>query len=399
MPFVSPKKSNELEYAISNRHFPLIVHGPSGTGKTRIIKELLCKHGMKCVEVDLSNTVVRRPLSRDIIVLATLYETADLKNIQYGANLIIESNLHYLNKMDGFRTIRLNRTGKQSAILNSNKSITKNSTGRCLGSVEQQELVDLYQFIGKIFYRKLSIKQLEMSGRMLYYTAEGKESRAAHASDRNNDGGCRIGVSVGTKAKIDKPEEDGGGSRDRSSRASNKAIGAADDEGASRRAAGKRAQISSADALRRRSVMESSDSEHRDAQPLRDRVSEYVIPSSSAGYKSAMSNENIPNESAHKIISPSRTARQSGGPVTRDKLEGVSVVCFDKNKILGYIYQNITDFLDISSLSPVLDCISQCDHNDSAIFTLIQSIRQLARPPGRRIAFCSIPSDIYRLIQ
>lgn len=150
----------ELLKAIEKRAFPIIVMGPNRAGKTHAIINALNYLGLKYKYVELSESKVNKPLGKECIIHVVLYKFQDLNNIKYDKNLIIETTLHGIDgKFNNCTTIKFNqKIFKEKAKLEHKKYKEK---------YEYQ--LDIFRFIGRIFYKKLKVQDLESDEHTIYY--------------------------------------------------------------------------------------------------------------------------------------------------------------------------------------------------------------------------------------
>lgn len=174
MPLVNPAKYRELERAVANGEFPIIVYGPSGVGKTHAIQSVLRRHGMQFLYVDISSVRTRRPLRRNTVILSHLYAVTDLDNLAYRDSVIIESNIHYLNKLDGYKLIKFSRMTERGVqdVRRSTARPHNNFSGNLFSlswDIRQEDYtLELYRFLGRIFHRKISVDEIGVDTNDLY---------------------------------------------------------------------------------------------------------------------------------------------------------------------------------------------------------------------------------------
>jgi len=92
-------KFEEIKKAILSKSYPIIVYGPSGTGKTSTILGVLKSLGLKYSYVDISTVIIERPVFKNLIRLCDLNSLKEMGNIKSKENLIIETHLHYGNNL------------------------------------------------------------------------------------------------------------------------------------------------------------------------------------------------------------------------------------------------------------------------------------------------------------
>lgn len=126
-----PKKDSQLQAAILRGIFPIILSGPSGSGKTTTLIRVLHRLNRHSKFVDIS-LGIRRSLNSNLILHTYIYSHADLLNIHHTHNLIIETTIQMPSSP---QTINFSPPSKS---------------------------LHFYRFIGRIFYRKLSISDLNI---------------------------------------------------------------------------------------------------------------------------------------------------------------------------------------------------------------------------------------------
>lgn len=346
MSLVSPAKYRELEGAIASGEFPIIVYGPSGSGKTHAIEEILKRRCKKGLYVDISSVETRKPLCKNTILLAHLYRVSDLDNVVYRDNIIIESNIHYLNKLEGYKLIKFNKmTGrKMQSIGEANGGMHFNGNLFSLSwNIRQEDYtLELYRFLGRIFYRKTSIGSIESDGDNLYVClGPGREEpRDAAAGETTVSGSSRVAGSM-------------------------------------------------------------SESGVRGPGPKEDRTKRpFLVESSEDGVQ-------MENSSMEEIDSMFLNIVSSGGalpePARMDSAGGTERgqghwVAFGKRKILGYLYENMVNFGELEDLRVFSECASLTDGNDANILTLIQCILERSRGTTKKNTFRSLDTNYHRFV-
>lgn len=150
-------KYNELVKAIKNNEFPIVVFGPTATGKTYAITNALKMLKIKYKYVELSETTINKPLRKEYVIHTVLNKIQDLDNIKYDKNVIIETSIHGVNE----------RLENSKLIKFSNKKVCDKKLFKYKKMDENN--VDIFRFLGRIFYKKLNIKDLENDNKMIYY--------------------------------------------------------------------------------------------------------------------------------------------------------------------------------------------------------------------------------------
>ncbi|ORD95903.1 hypothetical protein HERIO_2118 [Hepatospora eriocheir] len=133
---INRNKYRELKRCILNEKYPIILHGPSKTGKTTNIVQILNNNQVSFQFIDLQSIrFLNAPLKKviNVVMLNDLYE---FNKIKYDKNLIIESNIEHFEKREPYNIIKVNRD--------------KNDEDEILK-------INLFRFLGRIFYNKLNI--------------------------------------------------------------------------------------------------------------------------------------------------------------------------------------------------------------------------------------------------
>lgn len=158
---VAPKKYEALDEAIAHARFPILVHGPSGSGKTYAIRTALTKHGLIPRDYPASHGIPGRPLSNKVILLATVSSSHELSFFSE-ARAIIETTLDFVDA-PGFTTIHFTPpTAHQMASLGFS-GFTGNLFSVFFGISQSEERVSLFRFLGRIFYKRLSLRDIDVS--------------------------------------------------------------------------------------------------------------------------------------------------------------------------------------------------------------------------------------------
>ncbi|ELA41518.1 uncharacterized protein VICG_01382, partial [Vittaforma corneae ATCC 50505] len=153
-----------------------IVIGPNGTGKTHAIISALSYLGLKYKYVELSESKINKPLNKECIIHTVLYSFQSLDNIKYDKNLIIETTLHGIDgRFNSCTVVKFNqKVFKEKPILRHKKYKEK---------YEYQ--LDIFRFVGRIFYRKLKVKDLENDEQTIYYNClkANKDNAISHIAN------------------------------------------------------------------------------------------------------------------------------------------------------------------------------------------------------------------------
>lgn len=160
MVYIQPNKYNELSKAIKDKDYPIIVSGPTGSGKSTAILRILGHYNIEHKYAELSWQSISKPLNKNLVILTHLYNVKDLANIKYNKSLIIESNLANLNKIEGYKIIRFNRITGKMAEKHGIKEFNGNLFSLRFGFRQHNPQIDFYRFLGRIFYKKLKVADL-----------------------------------------------------------------------------------------------------------------------------------------------------------------------------------------------------------------------------------------------
>lgn len=414
MYFVSSSKYKELEKTIRNKDFPIIVYGPSGTGKTYAIKDILSKLNRKFREVDISVDTVKRPIDHEMVLLTHLYAIDDLKRLIYKGNIIIETNIHYAHKLEGFKVIKF---GRSTARTMKNRS-PKEGPYACASNIEQNDLrsVDLYRFLGKIFYRKLSIRKIELDDRCIcmrmFKSPETAHDPLLHplvGHDKNpvfkkekikNDK-----YIIGKKGVKNNDDIIRRSINNRNHKKGNRCTIYTSDE------SGDELLLELPRRCKRKLLVE-SETDSSSSNQLKKTAQEIDIFSKIVDRSCSFSDDDIilssEDHEPHgarqgclktdvniKSISSSLDRREyDNGDLC--KWDSEVFVSFHKDKILSYLYENAPEFADLPTLIKFTDCISLCILDDLNILSLIQCILENAQKPKRRYSFRSANLEIFQ---
>jgi len=154
-------KSTDLLKAIQSGHFPIILSGPTGVGKTHALLSATKALGLVYRYVDISQSRINRPLQSSCITHTVLYRLQDLENVRYTGNLVVETELHGVReKLPGSTEIRMGR-----------QEFKVKKKIRHAKYEERSENLDVFRFIGRVFYKKLGMSEIERGEGRVYYRA------------------------------------------------------------------------------------------------------------------------------------------------------------------------------------------------------------------------------------
>lgn len=372
MSFVNPPKYKELEEAITSRSFPIILHGPSGAGKSYTVKEILNRLCVKYKEIDLSVTTITKPLDKNVVFLVQLYSLPDLERVIYRNNVIIESNISYLdklqklNKLDGFRLIKFNRITARQMKMKGFNHFDGNLFNISSRFKMTQYFLEIYHFLGKIFYRKILIKNISIGDGQLFVDLNRNEL-GGNKLNGNELGDIKGPIKRVTKINTKKPSK----------------------------------KWKSVVKINKRQLIESSETEE-DSSTLSSNSSLNEIDEAIL-FTDSMDNDLFVSEE-----NPARNMNTNGS-VCKHKLMSSSVaknvinehkivMAFDKNKIISYLYENMIDFGDLDTLRHFFDCLSCCDRNEINILTLIQCILEKPHSFKNNPSFRSMNGEAFDLM-
>lgn len=152
------RKYIQILRAIREKRFPILITGPSGVGKSHAILSAVRTLHLPYVYVDVSQSQICRSLMGGITHIV-LYRLQDLENIRHTGNLIVETAMHGIEeKLVGCTHIRMNRPEF--------KKVQK--IQHCKYK-ERMEAVDVFRFIGRIFYKKLKMIDIENRDGWIHY--------------------------------------------------------------------------------------------------------------------------------------------------------------------------------------------------------------------------------------
>lgn len=168
-----PQKIAAIENAIKNSKFPILISGPSGSGKTFCILKALENLLIKSIFVDLSQVKVRKCMLKNTVVIAYLYNLSDLKNVLYDKSLIIETTLENTSHLERFNIIKFDMKSFSSKADRKRSKMHMNTKNAIINSIYAlNERIGLYRFLGKIFYRKMSIKDIDIENDYIIISQE-----------------------------------------------------------------------------------------------------------------------------------------------------------------------------------------------------------------------------------
>ncbi|KAI4292492.1 hypothetical protein PAPHI01_1766 [Pancytospora philotis] len=365
--YVSATKVRELESAIAERRFPILVHGPSGSGKTHTIKEILQRQRLKYVYVDLAAAEIRKPIFKGVVVLAELHSTADAERIYYTDTLIVESSLLHAYKLEGFTAVKFNPATAKTMRTHGYSDFNGNLFNLGFDARQQRYSVELYRFLGQIFYGKCSISSISTDREWIYAEIANEPVRLPHKKSLSASvHPCSNRKAVPTAPVSLMPPSSAS-------------------MGDSKRCA------------RRVNVIDSSDIEC-DAgfpdQPTCDVVHSNGIDDISFDDDDFVldSQPSIPEsctQSAHSSMISN---------ISADLQEFRCSVSFSRRKVLGYLYENILHFCDLENLSVFYECLSLSDTNDEQFIALVQAVIERAKRPNKAVHFNSLNSMYYGFI-
>lgn len=172
-------KFKELKEAIVNRNFPIIVYGPSGSGKSFTILKVLESLDIKHKYVELEGKPINKPIQSNLVTLVYLYKQSDIEKIKFRNNLIIETSISWANKITGFKAIKFNRI----TLLQASKYKIKNYQGNlftCHHNGQSNEEIDFFKFLGRIFYKKISVSEISIENNLILYSQPIKKQIETH---------------------------------------------------------------------------------------------------------------------------------------------------------------------------------------------------------------------------
>lgn len=213
------KKLKELLDAIKNKDFPIIVCGPSGTGKTFTIQRAMEILHLKSKYVDISRNHINKTMINNMIIITELHNISDLRNVNYFNNVIIESNLLNLNKLNQTNQIQTveNRYTKLTQhtfkytqdnmylkegetrfkIINfkeiTQKAAQKFGIGKFNGNLftlehhipQENNFLTIYHFLGKIFYKKLDFSLVTYHDEYINYEFKDPDYKSISIGEEN----------------------------------------------------------------------------------------------------------------------------------------------------------------------------------------------------------------------
>lgn len=144
--------------AIKNDSFPIILIGPSPSGKTTLIERALEILQLKHKYVE-STSRINKPLDGRI-VHTVLSNMKDIENVKYNRKMIIETSLS------------VERHFKEGTIIKTHRN-------------DSETDVDFYRFLGRIFYNKLKIEEIEIEGDRLIYSIFSNNNRNTSNNNRS----------------------------------------------------------------------------------------------------------------------------------------------------------------------------------------------------------------------
>lgn len=293
-PLMRSSKLTELINSIKNNSFPIILIGPSASGKTFLIEKALEILQLKYKYVE-STSRISNPLDNRIIH-TVLNNTKDIENTRYNRRMIIETSLNIEKMFPEGTVIKTHKNEKDSG-------------------------VDLYRFLGRIFYKKMKIGEIEVEGDRIIYSIINYNSKK-RVFNKKQEKNKKIG-GYNSKNDIDEREDT--------------------DRHFNRRFLIKEESSSE--------ISFDEDLIFSDESPIDNQQS---IDLHVKRLKKFVDETEIPQYSQENSIS------------------------YDLPKIEGYIYQNFLDFVDLEDASVILESLSLLDSHrrDSQTYfpVLIKSI-------------------------
>lgn len=156
------KKYQQLVDYLKRKEFPILIHGHSGTGKTFTLLKALKACNLNYRVVELDGRILRKPIDKSLITLVYLYDQKDLEIIKFKENLIIETTIPWANKFEGFKALKFTR------LISKNSEYSNRLLDEFLHNTENVE-VDLFKFLGRIFYKKLSVTDIYLENKTIVY--------------------------------------------------------------------------------------------------------------------------------------------------------------------------------------------------------------------------------------
>ncbi|KAI5170452.1 hypothetical protein PAEPH01_1441 [Pancytospora epiphaga] len=350
------KKAKELETAIINGKFPIMIYGPSGSGKTETVKYVLTRLKLKFLYVDLAETVIRKPFIRHAVVFTHIYHVSDLNKVLYKERTIIESNLAYLNKIEGYTLLKFNTSNKIDSFDRLKSIDSYVSLSKLMKEQQLLHRLELYRFIGRIFYGKLRTGAVVIDDEFIYVELCSKDDKTVV---KRVDFECEPAIELCSSVQNTR----------------NQII------------------LNKGDLIKRHRINFVDSSEETVDYPLESlvqSVSDECSFNSDFLFQMSDSNELIVlNETIPRILIDNIELRMN---------KEEHIVRFNRNKIRGYLYENMLAFSTIDSLPLLYDYFSLTDLSSDFTIALLGAVSRNGKAPKQGCKFKPLSQTHYSLI-
>lgn len=347
--FIKPTKFDQLLEAIKSKRFPILLSGPSGTGKSHSIKLILDQLKLKYKFVDISTDTINRSLIRGIILITQLNDPKNLANIKYFDNLIIETSLMNLKavELERFHHISFNKITQKRAQKLGIKDFNGNLFSLGLKIKQEDASLNFYNFIGKIFYNKLNIQHLQCK-----------------------DGYVTYGIGIGDRS-LDSKKLEHYGMRNMSGRSLDSK---------------KLEDGNQKEEMHKLDISPSNDS----SDIITARRNKKDIPFSDSFDDFGSNEENLRLSSGSEI---DKFIFAGGFNESREiPLEPFEIcVSFNKTKVESYLYENFLNFIELEDLTEVYEMLCELDVKDNSLplDSFICALATKCRGKGKFVSFKS----------
>ncbi|KAM0680187.1 hypothetical protein GINT2_001571 [Glugoides intestinalis] len=317
---------------IKKREFPILVVGPPGSGKTHAIRKALEEVGVAYWYTELSEVKINKPISKDYVIHTVLYRYGDLDNLYYQKGVIIETCMGGVEK-------RL----KECQLI------------KFTGGLKEKQ-IDLFRFIGRIFYKKLKIGDIEVKDQKMYYR-EKKELQPSKVKEMQPS---KVKEMQPSKVKEMQPS---------------KVKEMQPSKVKEMQPSKVKEQSKEVYKSRGRYIIESEDMEEQSIEMLEKETERES--SDSMTITSFSSNEEIMTEHSKAIKELKRVFEEKKD----ERPEGAEYYySFEMGPVEGYLYENFLHFVQLEDLATVYECLSLIDMDKSFISCFIGSIVQSKIP-------------------
>ncbi|KAI5152171.1 hypothetical protein ENBRE01_2623 [Enteropsectra breve] len=424
--FFQPAKQTELERAINERRFPVVVYGPSGSGKSHLIRKTLEKMQIVPHYAECASKPLRKPLGRKMPI-THLYSAADLHNIKY-PSIIIETLIPHLSKTSyelfrnaSFIHVRpptatyIKNIAKKNKLTLNTSAYQGNLFSLFMPIPQDISPVEFYRFLGKIFYKKLHIKEIAIDNDEIYFeqlppkdisttTTNIDNTRIGNRTEKNSPTNVNINNRrTNTKlAAITKR-----GSNKENIRINKQRIISESSEEDSSEENSSLLEIDDLMDLEI-SASECTPSKCQSSEQLEEKTTNSTSLSISSlktinikvnlhecnAHKDNTHKDNAHKDNTHKYNTYKCTQDEHSQDEHSNALYGS--FAFNKNKTLQYLYENMIDFTDSENITELYESLSLADGSKMGEEAFICCVLNKCKKPTGMVSFRSSSYNINR---